>query len=306
MSGAGLAGAKVLVTGAEGFLGGAVRRELHRLGARTVSASRRPPGGAREPHDSAVALDLAQAAGWEGLDACGRIDAVVHCAAVLPGAAPEREMLVANQLMTYNLLAWAGTRGIGHFVLASTCRVYGLQSVPCAESAALQPPDLYAVGKASCELMAKAVLDRAGIACCTLRVAAPYGPGSRAETVVRKFLTDGAQGTPLTLQGSGARSQDFVYEDDVARAFCMALAARARGTYNVAGGACVSMRELAQAALGLFGRDPVRDIRYAGADPQEEFRGSFPVDAAYRTFGYRPQVSIEQGLGLTARAWGLL
>jgi UDP-glucose 4-epimerase len=305
LSGASLAGSTVLVTGASGFLGRAICRELRRLEARCVALARHPADDPDE-RSPAVTLDLSSAEGWDRLDACGRVDAIVHCAAILPGAAPEREALVQNQLITHNLLAWAGARGVGHFVFASTCRVYGLQSAPCVESSPLQPPDLYALGKVSCELMVRTVLDRAEVPSCSLRISAPYGPDARTETVVRAFLTSGARGLPLTVQGTGERSQDFVYQEDVARAVCQALAARARGTYNVAGGVSVSVRTLAEAVLSLFGRDPGDGLRFSGTDPQQNYRGSFPVDSAYRGFGYRPQVTLARGLALTARAWGLL
>jgi UDP-glucose 4-epimerase len=300
-----LEGMSVLVTGASGFLGGAVKDELERLKARTISVVW-PPSSEYAGRENAVLLDLSKPDGWESLEKFGSVDAIIHCAAVLPGALPGGDLLDVNQKMTYRILEWGVKKKISHFTFASTCRVYGLQSYPCTEVSPLSPPDLYAVSKISCEYMAKVMMGDAGIPSCSLRISAPYGPRSKAETVIRRFLLNSAQGLPITLYGSGSRSQDFVYEHDVARAFCMALAAKTVGVYNLAGGQSVSIKELATAALDLFGRNLQTDLNFSGEDAQEDYRGNFPVDAAFTSFGYRPETPLAKGLELTAKAWGLL
>ena len=300
-----LEGMSVLITGANGFLGSVIKKELQRLKARVVSAVW-PPSDAYQRQKDTVALDLSKSTGWEKLDDIDSVDATIHCAAILPGFLPDDDLLHTNQLMTYNLLKWGEKRKISHFVFASTCRVYGLQSLPCVETTLPSPPDLYAVSKISCEYMVKTMLDKKNIPSCNLRISAPYGPSSKAGTVIRSFLMSSAQGLPLNLNGSGSRSQDFIYECDVARAFCMALASRAQGTFNLAGGESVSTKELAIKTLSLFGRDPQAYMTFSGVDAQENYRGNFPIDAAYRSFGFRPETSISDGLKHIAEAWGLL
>ena len=106
--------------------------------------------------------------------------------------------------------------------------------------------------------------------------------------------------------GSGSRSQDFVYEEDIAWAFTLAVLHCATGVFNISGNRSVSMCELGQTILRLFGVDPEVAIRVIGDDPQEAYRGRYPVVAATGAFGYRPQVTLEDGLRRTAQAWGLL
>lgn len=300
-----LEGMKVLVTGASGFLGGVVAADLLACGVDVI-----PLGGPRSGRQLAPAtilgLDLSNRDDFQQLDALGRVDAVVHCAAVLPGGMSEPGVLLENQRMTHNLLEWAIRADAGHFVLASTCRIYGVQSTACSEDAPLCPPDLYAVGKAACELMSSAMLVPHAIPCCSLRVSAPYGPRAKAKTVVHRFLHDAAAGQPLVLSGTGSRSQDFVFESDVADAFRLAIAARATGRYNLSGNQAVSSRALALAALELFGRDPASHLVFSGTDAQENYRGRFPTDAALADFGFSPRVSLKEGLRRTATAWGLL
>ncbi|WP_411877812.1 NAD-dependent epimerase/dehydratase family protein [Polaromonas sp. YR568] len=300
-----LEGMKVLVTGASGFLGSVVAADLLACGADVLPLAG-PKSGRSPAQAKALGLDLSDMADVQKLDVLGRFDAVVHCAAVLPGGMGEPGVLLENQKMTHNLLEWVIRANTGHFVLASTCRVYGAQSSACGEDAPLCPPDLYAVGKAACELMSSAMLAPHAIPCCSLRVSAPYGPRAKAKTVIHRFLHDAAAGLPLVLNGTGSRSQDFVFESDVADAFRQAIAARATGRYNLSGNQAVSSRELALAALELFGRDPATHLVFAGADAQENYRGRFPTDAAFAAFGFSPRVSLKEGLHRTATAWGLL
>lgn len=293
----------ILVTGATGFLGGVIATYLKKQGARVIGTalSRRNQAG-----EWLVSLNLEDPTTLALLDTRGPYDAVIHCAALLPGKRPDLEVLIANQQMTYNLLEWSVSSNISNFYFASSCNVYGYSDQPCAEPVMPSPPNLYAVSKLACEQIIRIVANSGGIRACNLRISAPYGPGLRTETVVKRFLKQAAQGQPITLMGSGHRSQDFVYEEDVASAFSLALVHQASGTFNISGGQPVSMRELAETALRLFDRDYETSILFSGTDPQELYRGYFPISAAADAFHYYPKVSLEDGLRRSAQAWGLL
>lgn len=287
----------VLVTGAGGFLGQVVAAHLEDRGARVVGADRSGEIAGLLP------VNLEEPAALARLDDRGPFDAVVHCAALLPGDRTGRDVLMANLQMTHDLAAWAGGRGVKRFVLASTCNVYGYQSLPCTEDAVPHPPSLYATSKLACEHILTALSAQVALQPCCLRIAAPYGPHQRRDTVVSRFLRQAAKREPITLLGSGSRSQHFVYETDVAEAFALAVGCDAVGAFNVSGDAPTSMRALAEAASGLFGNPA--PVRCDGDDPQEHYRGHFPTGAAQRALGYRPLVTIGEGLRLTAQAWSL-
>jgi len=298
-------GLSILVTGANGFMGGVIQDELEKLKVRVVSVVW-PPLEEDEGQKDKIAIDLSTPTGLGLLDAVDRVDAIIHCAAILPGAIPDLDLLSLNQLMTYNLLKWGCKRKVSHFLFASRCCVYGLQSHPDLEKSPLFPTDLYAVSKISREQMMRIMMDGDDIPSCILRISAPYGPHSKAEMVVRRFFLSASQDLTISLLGSGNRSQDFVYEQDVTHAFCMAPAARVAGVFNLAGGQSVSIHELALTALDLFKRDSQKKIIFSGIDEQEEYRDNFPIDAAFQAFGYRPEIPIREGLKRIAQASGLL
>lgn len=293
----------ILVTGARGFLGSVVMAYLKQHGARVIGIGRPPLS---QDTQGLIAVDLEELGALKALDLTGPYDVVIHCAALLPGKRSDLEVLIANQRMTHNLLQWAVNAGVSHLLFASGCNIYGYSNRPCAESTLPDPPNYYAVSKLACEYLVSLAAKSAGMRVCTLRISAPYGPHLRAETVVKRFILQAARKEPITLMGSGSRSQDFVYEEDVARAFALAILHGVTGTFNISSNRSVSMRELAETILRLFGIRPEDAIRLEGIDPQEEYRGRYPISAAIKAFGYRPQVTLEEGLRRTAEAWGLL
>lgn len=291
----------VLVTGANGFLGSVLLNHLRQRAMRVIGTSLSSKGV--EPF---VKLDLESFSALTRFATYGTFDTIVHLAAVLPGLGDDLDMLIANQKMTYSILRWAVQSNTRYFLFASSCSVYGYTSVPCDETSPLAPSNLYAISKIACEQLVDLLTHDAGMRACVLRISAPYGPGLKRETVIKRFLTQAAHGQCITLMGTGSRCQDFVYEEDVAQAFFLARLHQAQGTFNISGGCPVSMRELAEMALHIFDRDVEQGIRYEGIDPQENYRGHFLFTAASQTFGYQPQISLEEGLRRSAQAWGLL
>ena len=289
----------ILVTGAAGFLGSVVLSCLRKLGARTVGLSRTSDSAVSSP---AVHVDLLDRKSFAALDAAGPFDGVVHCAAVLPGKRNDDDLIHANIAMTHNIVDWSLNANVQQFLFTSSCSVYGSRPNPCREDALPAPSSIYAISKLSCEHMIRILFPNA----CLLRISAPFGPHLQTETVIKRFLIQASQNQPLSLMGEGLREQHFVYEEDVARAVSLALSKGVTGLFNISGEAAVSMRDLADSVLQIFGRDQQNGVRFAGVDPQENYRGNFPFDEAKENFGYSPQISLEEGLRLCARAWSLL
>ena len=285
-------GRSILVTGASGFLGSVILSHLNGLGARVIGTSR----------TGEIPVDLEDPRSLESLKSSGPFDSLVHCAAVLPGKRADSDVLNANLMMTNHVLEWANQEGVQQFCFLSSCSIYGNASSPCNEETLPAPASVYGVSKLACEQMIRIAFPDALL----LRVSAPYGPHLRLETVVKRFLMAASENRPIPLMGEGSREQHFVFEKDVARAVSLALTKDAAGLFNVSGDAPVSMRHLAGIVLRIFGGTEEDSIHCSGLDPQEDYRGNFPFDAATKAFGYRPETSLDAGLRECARSWGLL
>jgi nucleoside-diphosphate-sugar epimerase len=167
--------------------------------------------------------------------------------------------------------------------------------------------DEYGTEKAWAEESLLHLAEKAAVPATSLRIAAPYGPGQRTRTVLPIFVEQALRGGPVRYHGSGRRTQTFVHETDVARAFLAALAAPVGfGVLNVAGAEAVAMRALAvmvaeEAHLGAAAAQPS-----GASDPEERVRVVLSVRLARERLGWEPAVALRDGVAtlLAARRIG--
>jgi len=133
---------RVLVTGAAGFIGGAVRRELTEHGHDVVPVDLMIPQAHRsaEPPAGVHRLDVRDAESWTHL--LDGVDAVCHQAAVVGAGARVSDLPVYaahNDLGTAALLSAMHVAGVAALVLASSMVVYGEGRYVCPEHGPQQP-----------------------------------------------------------------------------------------------------------------------------------------------------------------------
>jgi UDP-glucose 4-epimerase len=104
-----------------------------------------------------------------------------------------------------------------------------------------------------------------------------------------------AAGKPSTIDGTGEQSRDYVYVEDVARANVLALENDLPpGPYNIGTGIETSVNRLYAMPQGISGKDlpPEHDP----GKPGEQLRSCVDHSHAGRVFGWRPEVSLADGL----------
>jgi nucleoside-diphosphate-sugar epimerase len=177
----------VLVTGARGFIGQAVCKLLQREGYRVAvldqSRAGAEPGTVR---GGEIQCDIADAARLQAVFAEGRIDAMVHLAAILPTAA-QRDPVRATQvniLGSLNLFEMARRFGVRRMVFGSSLSIYG--SCPpderVRESHRTAPEDLYGAAKLYVEQMGEAYRSRDRLEFVALRIGRVVGEGAQSAT----------------------------------------------------------------------------------------------------------------------------
>jgi UDP-glucose 4-epimerase len=255
---------RVLVTGAGGYLGGAVTGALR-------AAGHEPLPFAGDVTDAAAARD-----------AVAGVAGVVHLAAlsrVREAAADPARCHAVNTGGTRVVLAAAAAEARRRaepvrFVFTSTAAVYGAATPPpIPESAPLAPLGPYAESKAGAErAVGAAVRDAAGgLVATVLRVFNAAGAtGGRADgdptRLVPRVLRVAAGEEPyLEVYGDGRAVRDYVHVADVADAAVRALAGAGEGAprvFNV-GATPASVLDVAAAAERVTGR-PVTVVHRAG------------------------------------------
>jgi threonine 3-dehydrogenase len=179
----------VLVTGARGFIGRAVRKLLQHSGY-SVLALDQPESAEAGPGHFAlgreIAIDIADREQLQSLFQARPIAAIVHLAAILPTMA-QREPARATQVNvggSLNLLEMARQSGVRRFIFGSSLSVYGSCPVEqvVTELDRAAPEDLYGAAKLYVERLGEAYRQAHGLEFVSLRIGRVVGPGARSAT----------------------------------------------------------------------------------------------------------------------------
>jgi GDP-4-dehydro-6-deoxy-D-mannose reductase len=295
---------KVLVTGADGFVGRHLVRRLAREGHRIVAACR--PGGPAADWGGArvttVPLELTDDRSVRDAAASGP-DAVVHLAAVASNreanADPGRAWTV-NAAGTARLAEALGRET--RLLLISSGEVYGAGAgAPRRESDPIAPSSPYAASKAGAELAALEVWRRTGLPVIVARPFTHTGPGQETRFVLPAFVARmreaKASGASKVPCGNLAPIRDLLDVRDVVEAYLLLLRDGSPGeTYNVARGEGWSVGELFDRLAGMVGVrvEPELDPALARASDIPHLVGD-PTKLR-RATGWMPARSLEQTL----------
>lgn len=314
--------AKVLVTGADGFIGRALCAQLAVSQTPFVSAVRAIAAGAI-PAENVVALGDFAAADWTR--ALQDVDVVVHLAGRAhvmskADATDPTPYVLANVHVTRRLLDAAVRAGVRRVVLASTVKVYGeftQPGHPFRPGDAAAPDDAYAYSKMEAEAALWQTCRDTALEGVVLRLPLTYGAGVKGNFLA--LMGAVASERRLPLAGIGNR-RSLLYVGNAASAFEAALAAPGvvGHTLPVADAESVSTSDLiARIARALdveprLYRAPSSLLRAGAAitgrrGAVERLLGSLEVDSTIfggRT-GWTAPFSVEQGLAATAAWWRL-
>jgi nucleoside-diphosphate-sugar epimerase len=235
-------------------------------------------------------------------NACRGADTVFHLAALtsIPGSIVDP---VASDGVniggTLNMLIAARETRVKRFVFASTVSVYGDCLTPSDEDAAVKPLSPHAVGKLYGEQMCRLYADLYRLNTVSLRISQLYGPGQQAAgdraTVIPSFFAQMLDDSPVSLEGGGAQTRDFLHVTDAARGMLLAAEKEAAGgVFNLASGVSISVRELQTMIRKLVSSPhaPIKVTARAGDVKQTR------IDTAWarQTLGFDAQVEMKAGL----------
>jgi dTDP-glucose 4,6-dehydratase len=111
--------------------------------------------------------------------------------------------------------------GIKRFIHVSTDEVYGEVSMneTSSEKSLLNPTNPYAASKAAAEFIVKSYYKSYNIPTIITRGNNVYGPGQYPEKLIPKFILQLLGDKKMTIHGNGSNIRNFIYVEDVARAF---------------------------------------------------------------------------------------
>ena len=299
-----LAGRRVLVTGAAGFLGSHLVPRLIDRGAEVcaldVSGARSWPLIEGSGVAAAVRADVRDLVGEAHDDALGPLDTIIHLAAagVVEDAKSVGNLVSANVDGTMAVLLAAQRFG-ARLIYCGSCFEYG-SGAAWSEDALPAPTSEYGAAKAAGWLLARAFAHRTGLEVVSLRPFTMYGPREPTDRLVPSVVRHALAGLPIDLT-PGDQVRDFVYVEDVADAFVAASTTDAAvgGTFNVCSGNAVTVRDVVQRIIRSTGSTaPARFGALAYRSTERQVL-SGDTSRAERILGWRARVSLDEGLART-------
>ncbi|KAB2885772.1 MAG: NAD-dependent epimerase/dehydratase family protein [Pseudorhodoplanes sp.] len=243
---------RVLVTGANGFVGRPLVHDLARAGFQVRAAARNMSRSQQDAGIEAVALpDLSGTVDWRPLVA--GMDAVVHLAGIAHagGGIPEARYDNVNRAATRSLAEETARQKTGRLIFVSSIRA---QSGPASERVLRegdepQPTNAYGRSK----LAAEQAVEASGAAFTILRPVVMYGPGVKGNFA--SLLRLAASSWPLPL-GALRRRRSLLAVDNMISAieFVLRNPQTAGETYIVADRSPLSMREIVTIMRAAMGR----------------------------------------------------
>ena len=237
-----------------------------------------------------------------------KIDTIMHFAAqthVDNSFGNSFQFTENNIYGTHVLLEAAKNAKIARFIHVSTDEVYGEGEEgedEMKEEHILEPTNPYAATKAAAEFLVKSYHRSFQLPVIITRGNNVYGPHQFPEKLIPKFINQLTRGRAVTLHGTGKNTRNFLYVEDVARAFDTILHEGSTGSiYNIGGTKMKEQTfELAKDLIKLMGK----------SDKEKEYL-TFVEDRAFNDLrytinsgslielGWKEQMSWEEGLQAT-------
>lgn len=310
------AGKRVLVTGADGFIGSHLTERLLVEGAQVRalclynSQGRlgwldHIPVASREQIDARLG-DIRDAHFVESI--CEEMEVVFHLAALIAipysYIAPQ-SFVETNVEGTLNVLEAAKRQGIARLVHTSTSEVYGTPSeLPIRETHPLRAQSPYAATKVAADQLALAYHSSFGVPVVVLRPFNTYGPRQSTRAVVGTMLAQLLDGRPEVQLGRLDTRRDLTYVDDVVEGFLRAgsRAGIEGETIQLGTGATHSVQSIFDAACRALNvrAKVVTDERRMRPENSEVLALQSDPSRAAEKLGWKAEVTLEPGLRRTA------
>jgi UDP-glucose 4-epimerase len=206
-----------------------------------------------------------------------------------------------NVLGMVNLLEASRHAGAKKFIFSSTGgAIYGEQDYfPADEKHPTRPASPYGLSKLAGEEYLKLYERLCGIPYVVLRYANVYGPRQNPHGeagVVAIFCERLLRGETPVINGDGKQTRDYVYVGDVIEANCSALKSDLKGIYNIGTGVETDVNTIYAALAKLAGTDKVE---HGPSKAGEQRRSAISPEFAKQTFGWKPTMTVEEGLKKT-------
>lgn len=295
---------RVVVTGANGFLGAAIAARFV-FGGAHVAAVVRPRANLWRLTEIADRVQLLKASGFgeDSLQAAlhsFRPDALVHAAwhGVGSDARNDPLQIDANIFPSCRLLHMAAESGCRAFVGIGSQAEYGLVNARCDESMSTKPTTLYGAAKlATCHLCER-LADQSSMRFAWLRMFSTYGPRDNPGWLIPYVIRELLSGRRPSLTACDQK-WDYLYVDDAADAVrAVTENPCATGVFNVGSGRAAPLRATVELVRDMI--DPTLSMGFGEKRYRDDQVMHLEADISrLRVLGWQPHTELSKGLALT-------
>ena len=229
------------------------------------------------------------------------VDLIFHEAGVVSVQQSVEDPIQANEVnldATLALLERARELD-ARVVLASSCAIYGQPTeIPVSEDEPFSPSSPYGLQKSALDHYARLYEELYGLETVALRYFNIYGPRQSSgdySGVISIFKRQATNGEPITVDGDGEQTRDFVHVDDVVRANLLAATTDHVGeAYNVGTGASVTIKELAETIRDVSGSSS--DVVHTDPRQGDIEESKADISKARDKLGYEPTIPLDEGI----------
>jgi nucleoside-diphosphate-sugar epimerase len=282
---------KVMLTGATGFVGRYVAKELERQGIEYVSLQRGMASDVR-----AIQMDLMGSHELESLFQKFKPTHLVHVAWYAEhGKYWDSELNLQWVMATKRLVEAFCSSGGQHVVITGTCAEYDWTHGYCVEDVTpLMPKSLYGICKDTTRRVIELVVEKHGVSMSWARVFFPYGPGEASQRLIPSlFKALKGEVLPFTVNASSYR--DLIHVEDAARALLACAKSKFVGAINICSGKPVQISEVVDEVAKINNGDPEIILK---REPKNQEISHFLVgdNKKLKSLGWKQEIALDQGL----------
>lgn len=282
---------KVFATGLTGFLGTEFRKELQSKNISYLAVTRQKK--LANKLENFFEGSLTEVESWiKRVEEFQPEAAVLFAWDSLPDYGFENNL--QNFISNIKLIEHLGRAGCKKIIIAGTCWEYREQSGELVE----EKSDIISFNqfggfKKSVYNLAQVIGDKYGMKIIEGRVFYSYGPNQREKSLIPYIIKSILSGNQLKIR-TPEMANDFIFVSDVASAFSTLLENGSEtGIYNISFGRSTQVREIVNLICKELSQPPLYDIEY------KKFLGFWGRNSKLCKLGWRPKISIEEGLRLT-------
>jgi UDP-glucose 4-epimerase len=291
----------ILITGATGFIGSNICKELINTGYNVFGLSYSGRTQNISSLSNCERFHLIKGDIRERETIChilesNNIKTVLHLASYIPQIDSLSDSSLCfdiNVKGTLNVLRAAYLNSVSKFIFSSSMSVYSQppKYLPVDEEHPTQPSTYYGKskfwGELCCNLYSKVMN------IIILRYSGVYGKGQEKYRAIPTFINQALSNEPITIHGDGTQTSDFVYVKDVIQATLQALNKNRSGIFNIGSGEEVSIKKLAKKIIVLC--NSKTEITIENKNSERPFRFAYDISKAKKVLGYSPH-PLEEGL----------